>query len=437
MSDLTSQSQALIIEGGTPLNGTIHVNSAKNSVLFLMLGALLSEEVVILEDVPHLSDVAAMAAILEHLGAKISWQGRDLHIHAQTLSTHSAPYHLVSKMRASFNAMGALLARCGEARISMPGGCTFGPRPVDRHIRAFKQLGVHVSNDMGDFYAKRTGNIAGKADFAAPTVGGTLNIILASALGLGDVIIENAAKEPEIIDLADMLNSMGAKISGAGTQTISIKGVDKLSGIRHRPIPDRIEAGTFMLAVAATRGKVWLENINALHLQAAREKLQESGVNITVEGRRMLVDASDYDAKALEVVAVEYPGFPTDLQAPLCAYLATINAASNVSEKVFPERFTHIEELRKCGAEVRLEGDTMHIRGTEHLNAAELHAADIRAGGAMVIAALAARGTSVISGVQYIQRGYENLAERLRAVGAKIWLGNKDADTAQTGTFGK
>lgn len=431
-----TESQALTIAGGRPLEGTLRVNNAKNSVLFLMLGSLLTADEVILEDVPRLSDVEAMADMLRHLGAEVTWQGRDLHIHAHTLATHSAPYHLVSKMRASFNAMGALLARCGEARISMPGGCTFGPRPVDRHIRAFKQLGVVIDDDMGDFHAKRIENISGKADFVAPTVGGTLNIMLASALGAGDVIIENAAREPEIVDLADMLNRMGADIQGAGTRVIEIRGVERLTGLRHRPIPDRIEAGTFMLAIAATRGKVWLENIRLEHLQALISQLRHSGIHIQHHNDRLLVDASEVTPQPLHVEAVEYPGFPTDLQAPLCAYLATVLGESSVRERVFPERFTHVEELRKCGVGVELEGDTMHIHGVPQLQAATLHAADIRAGGAMVIAGLAAQGTSIISGVRYIHRGYENLAERLREVGAKIWLGDEADSALATGTFG-
>lgn len=411
--------EALIIQGGTPLKGDVHVNTAKNSALYLILASLLTKEPVRLRDIPRLSDVLVALEILEHVGVAVRWEGRDLHLHAAEVRTCGAPYSLVSKMRASFVVMGALLARCGRARISMPGGCAFGPRPVDRHIAAFQALGVQIDEEGGDFHAFRSSPLQGRAVFEAPTVGGTQNVLLASALGGGMVTIENAALEPEIADLANMLNSMGARISGAGSSTIEVEGVAELGGVDYRPLPDRIEAGTFMLATAATRGTVTLRDITPAHLDAVSEKLRETGVRVlSVGDDSLLVDASG-ELRSADVTAAEYPEIPTDLQAPFSAYLATLQGASVVRDRVYPDRFTHVEELRRTGADVELFERTLIIRGG-NLAAARMHAADIRAGGALVIAALGATGTSVVSGLQYIDRGYESLTERLAALGAKV-----------------
>jgi len=304
---------ALEIVGAGPLAGDVQVHAAKNSALYLILASLLSDEPVVIEGVPKLSDVLVGLEILEHTGVRVAWDGPDVHLHAADVRDTSAPYRLVSKMRASFVVMGALLGRAGEARISMPGGCAFGPRPVDRHIKAFAALGVEVSDDNGDFVARRRGPLSGRVVFEAPTVGGTQNVLLATALGDGVAEIENAALEPEIADLAELLNRMGARIEGAGTPFIRVHGVDRLSGARFRPIPDRIEAGTFMLAAAATRGDVTLRGIRPDHLVAVREKLTEAGVRIVDVARdAWRVDATG-ELAAVDVTAVEYPGIPTDL----------------------------------------------------------------------------------------------------------------------------
>jgi UDP-N-acetylglucosamine 1-carboxyvinyltransferase len=416
---MQEQGEALIIKGGTPLRGDVHINTAKNSALYLILASLLTKEPVRLRDIPRLSDVLVSLEILEHVGVEVRWEGRDLHLHAANVHTCGAPYSLVSKMRASFVAMGALLARCGRARISMPGGCAFGPRPVDRHIAAFQALGVQIDEEGGDFHAFRGARLEGTVVFEAPTVGGTQNVILASALKGGRVTIENAALEPEIADLAQMLNAMGARISGAGTSTICIEGVEELAGVDYRPVPDRIEAGTFMLAAAATRGTITLRGVNPTHLESVSEKLRETGVRVVEVGQDgLLVDASG-DLQAADVTAAEYPEIATDLQAPFSAYLATLPGASVVRDRVYPDRFTHVDELRRTGADVELFERTLIIRGGR-LAAARMHAADIRAGGALVIAALGATGTSVISGLQYLDRGYEALTERLVALGANV-----------------
>jgi UDP-N-acetylglucosamine 1-carboxyvinyltransferase len=410
---------ALVIDGGTPLSGEVSVYAAKNSALYLILASLLTDEPVVLEGVPRLSDVLVGLEILEHVGVEVSWVGRDVHLRAHEVRTTAAPYRLVSKMRASFVVMGALLARAGEARISMPGGCAFGPRPVDRHLKAFADIGVEVVDDAGDFVARRHAPLEGRVVFEAPTVGGTQNVLLASALGRGRVEIENAALEPEIADLADLLVAMGADIEGAGTPRIRIQGVERLRGVRFRPIPDRIEAGTFMLAAAATRGDVTLRGVRAEHLGAVRERLTEAGVRLIDVGRDGLrVDATG-ELGAIDVTATEYPGVPTDLQAPFGAFLATVPGVGVVRDRVYPDRFTHVEELRKMGARLDLADRTLVIRGRE-LVGADVHAADIRAGGALVVAALAARGRSRVTGLAFVDRGYERFAERLASLGARI-----------------
>lgn len=426
---------ALLIKGGTPLSGEIPVNTAKNSTLVLMLASLLTREQVVLRDVSKLSDVLFMCEMLSYLGASVRWQGRDLYISAQRIHSCEAPYHLVSKMRASFVAMGALLGRCGEARISMPGGCAFGPRPVDRHIKAFRQLGTLIEEEGGVFYARREQPLNGRVVFEAPTVGGTQNVMLAAVLGEGRVVIENAALEPEIADLATMLNKMGARICGAGTATIEIESVAELSGVDYRPIPDRIEAGTLMLAVAATRGKAVLRDVRPAHLRAVIAKLAETGVQVLeIDDRALLVDATG-ELGPTDATFVEYPGVPTDLQAPFGAYLATIAGVSVITDRVYPDRFTHVEELSRAGAKLELIERTLIIRGGS-MTGAEMHAADIRAGGALIVAALAAQGASTITGVQYIERGYERLPERLRALGADIRYEQAPDEVWTTGTYG-
>lgn len=430
---MTNHHDALHIHGGTPLRGEARVHTAKNSALYLILASLLTDEPVVLRDIPKLSDVLVSLEILEHVGVEVRWQGRDLHLHAREIRTCEAPYSLVSKMRASFVAMGALLARCGRARISMPGGCAFGPRPVDRHLKAFQDLGVHIDEVGGDFHAERDGALRGRAVFEAPTVGGTQNVLLASALGDSDVVIENAALEPEIADLAEMLNRMGADVRGAGTSTIHVRGAARLSGVSYRPVPDRIEAGTLLLAAAASRGRVTLLDVEPEHLRAVTAKLAESGVEVLEPAPRTLTIDASGELQATDVTASEFPGIPTDLQAPFGAFLATVSGVSVVRDRVYPDRFTHVEELARTGARLDLHDRTLVVRGGP-LTGASMHAADIRAGGALVVAALAAHGESRITGLQYIDRGYEGLTERLEALGARIRRAGPPV--LVTGTYG-
>lgn len=428
---------ALHITGGRPLHGDIQVQTAKNSALYLLLAALLSDEPVLLEDVPDLRDIQVMLDMMRHFGAQVERHGPHIYIHAERLERCEAPYHLVSKMRASFVALGPLLGRCGQARMSMPGGCAFGPRPVDRHIKAFRQLGVELEEESGDFFAKIVHPLRGRVVFDAPTVGGTQNVILACALGSERVVIENAALEPEVADLATMLNRMGARIRGAGSATIEIEGVSRLSGIRYRALPDRIEAGTLMLAAAATRSQVTLRAVNADHLRAVMAKLSESGVRLLEIGTDSIVVDARGELGPIDVTAIEYPGVPTDLQAPFGAFLATVPGVSVVEDRVYPERFTHVAELRRMGAQLELRGQALIVRGGS-LRGAPVHASDIRAGGALVIAALAARGPSFISGVRYIERGYEAFGKRLQGLGASVRtiLSLEGDGVRATGTYG-
>lgn len=430
---MIDSNDVLIIRGGKPLAGELPIYRAKNSALYLIFASLLTDEPVILEDVPRLSDVMISEEILRHVGVDTQWNGHELRLHARSIRTCNAPYSLVSKMRASFVIMGALLGRCGEARVPMPGGCAFGPRPVDRHLAALRDLGAIIDEDEGEFHARRHRELTGRIVFEAPTVGGTQNVILATAVGTGTAVIENAALEPEIADLADMLNAMGASISGAGTRTITVRSVPRLHGVRYRPIPDRIEAGTFMLAAAATRGRVTLTDVRPDHLNSVIDALIETGVNVEQTADSVSVNASG-PLRPTDIEAAEYPGVPTDLQAPFSAYLATISGVSTLRDTIYPDRFTHVEELARTGADLRLYERTLEVRGRE-LRAAAMHAADIRAGGALIVAALAAAGTSEIGGLRFIDRGYERLSERLASLGAAVQRQSAHKLTA-TGTFG-
>ncbi len=427
---MTPSNEILRIEGAAPLNGTVRVHSAKNSALYLILASLLTEEELILRDVPALSDVLVGLEILAHVGVDVRREGDLLRLNARNVHRSDAPFRLVRKMRASFVAMGALLGRCGTARIGVPGGCAFGPRPVDRHIRAFEALGATVREEDGDFVAERHGPLEGHVVFEAPTVGGTQNVLLATARGSRRVVIENAALEPEVADLVELLNAMGARIGGAGTSVLTVEGVPRLHGVDFTPIPDRIEAGTLMLAASATRGRVRLENVRADHLTSVLAWLGRTGVWTEVDGDAIELDAAG-PLHAEDLVATPYPGLPTDLQAPFGAFLATVPGRSEVRDEVYPDRFTHVDELRKLGARVQLDERTLRIEGGR-LVGAPVHAADIRAGGALVVATLAAEGTSELSGVEFLDRGYERLAPRLERLGARVQRASAQADRPAT-----
>lgn len=408
----------LHIQGGRELSGEIAIQHSKNAALPIIVASLLSSEPITLHGIPRLSDVYTILEVMHHLGTQHTWSGpNSLTLYTPEILSTEAPYSLVNKMRASFIVLGAILARTGEATVSMPGGCAWGPRPVDQHLKAFRALGAEVSEENGNFYAKRQGSLNGKFIFELLTVGGTHNAILASTLGDGVVTLENSSIDTDVIDLIEFLNSLGADIQGAGTNTLTIRGVAALRGGEYTVIPDRIEAATFMILAAATRSRFTLTNVRTDHLSAVTAKLQEMGVDVQEDGSRVIVDARDRELKPVNVTTQSYPGFPTDAQPQMSALLATVPGTSVVQDPVYPDRLTHVAELHRMGANITVSGYTQVIQGTA-LHSAPVKAADLRAGAALFIAGLTTEGETVIDGVQYLNRGYERLAERLRGLGA-------------------
>lgn len=410
----------LHIKGGRELGGEITVQHSKNAALPVIVATLLSREPVTLHGIPRLSDVYIILDLMAHLGTQHKWVGdNSLELHTPEIINTDAPYALVSKMRASFIVMGAILARAGQATVSMPGGCAWGPRPVDQHVKAFRALGVTMTEDGGNFDARREGSLNGHFVFELLTVGGTHNAILAAVLGDGVVVLENASIDTDVVDMIEFLNALGADISGAGTNTITVRGVAALRGGSYTVIPDRIEAGTFMMLAAATRSRLRIRNVRPDHLRAVTAKLQEMGVSVTEDGMTLLVDATTGELKPVNVTTQSFPGFPTDLQPQMSTLLATVPGTSVVQDPVYPDRLTHVAELHRMGANITVSGYTQVIQGAR-LHAAPVKAADLRAGAALFIAALTTEGETVIDGVQYLNRGYERLAERLRGIGANV-----------------
>lgn len=409
----------LEVEGGTPLRGEVRINPAKNAALPILAAALLTPEPVLLEEVPRLRDVEVMLELLGHLGTRYAWEGRSLHLETPEIRSTEAPYELVAQMRASFIVLGALLARAGEARVAYPGGCAFGARPVDQHLKAFRALGAEVEEGEREVIARRKGPLRGRVVFDLPTVTGTENVLLGLALG-GEGTIVQAAVEPEVVDLGRFLQGLGVEIQGLGSPILRVRGAKRLGGGRHRLIPDRIEAGTFLLAAAATRGEVVLREVEPEHLDALLDKLQESGHQVETGPGRIAFRASP-SPRPLQIEAREYPGFPTDLQPIATAYLATVNGESSLVDRIYPTRTSHLGELARMGAEIYYQDRIFRVRGRS-LFGAQVKALDIRAGGALVVAALAAQGASRVEGVYFLERGYENLVERLRALGAGVRL---------------
>lgn len=415
----------LLIKESSPLLGKVRVSGAKNAALPILAATILGTEDIILEDLPKLKDVEVMCEVLESLGATV--EKLDEHrvkINSNTINKYEVDYQLMHKMRASFIVMGALIGRMGKARSSMPGGCAIGARPVDLHLKGFRSLGVNVDVEEADEYTDifaHADNLAGnKIYLDFPSVGATQNIILAAVLAQGETVIDNAAMEPEIVDMVNFLNKMGAKIYGAGTSTIRIRGVEKLLGATHQIMPDRIEAGTFMVAAAATHGDIILNNVIVSHMRPVIAKLREAGCEIYEEVDSLRIIATK-KLKPIKVKTLPYPGFPTDMQAQFMALETLIEGKSEVIETVFENRFMHVEELRKLGADIDVEDRTATIRGVEKLHAAEVRATDLRAGAALVIAALCAEGETTLSDIYHIDRGYEDFEEKFRSLGAKVY----------------
>jgi UDP-N-acetylglucosamine 1-carboxyvinyltransferase len=409
----------LVIQGGIPLKGTVKVSSAKNAVLPVIAASLLSEGPCTLQDIPHLADVNSICRVIEHLGARVVRSNNDITISVPDLTDVEAPYEYVRLMRASFLVLGPLLARGGRAVIPLPGGCAIGARPIDLHLKGFKALGAESIYGHGCIEAV-AGRLRGSRiylDF--PSVGATENILMAATLAKGSTVIENAAVEPEIVDLANFLNAMGARIKGAGTKVIKVEGVSRLNGTAHTIIPDRIEAGTFLTAAAITGGDVLVNNVICEHLKPVTAKLREAGVRVEEEDNGIRV-VGNGDLRAVNIKTMPYPGFPTDMQPQMMALLCLARGTSIVTETIFENRFMHAFELKRMGAKIKLEGHTAVVQGSAGLTAAPVKATDLRAGAALVLAGLAAQGITEISNVFHIDRGYDRLEEKLRSLGAHI-----------------
>jgi UDP-N-acetylglucosamine 1-carboxyvinyltransferase len=417
------------IVGGQRLNGAIPISGAKNATLPLMIASLLTEDTLILENVPRLADVIQLQRILGNHGVDVMIagkrqgddpnQGRTIHISAKHIVDTTAPYELVSKMRASFWVVAPLLARMGEAKVSMPGGCAIGTRPVDLLIMALERLGADIEVEGGYVIARAKKGLRG-GEFAFPkvTVGGTHTALMAASLANGTTVIDNAAREPEIVDVADCLNKMGAKISGAGTSRIVIEGVPTLHGARHAVLPDRIETGTYAMAVAMTGGDVLLQNARSELLQSALDILAQTGTTVTPTNEGIRISRNGGALEPIEVTTAPFPGFPTDLQAQLMALMTRASGTSHITETIFENRFMHVQELARLGAQIHLDGDTATIEGVERLKGAPVMATDLRASVSLVIAALAAEGETMVNRVYHLDRGFERLEEKLVRCGA-------------------
>jgi UDP-N-acetylglucosamine 1-carboxyvinyltransferase len=413
----------LVIRGGNPLLGTIRVSGAKNAALPCMAAALLTEDTVILENIPQVRDIETTRKLLAAMGAEVELgYGRAHHrttISCRTLASPEASYELVKTMRASTLVLGPLVARCGRARVSLPGGCAIGARPIDLHIKGLERLGAKITQDHGYVEAATDRLKGAEIVFDKITVTGTEDLLMAATLADGETVMQNCAREPEVADLADLLNKMGAKIEGAGTSTIRVQGVSKLHGAKHRIIPDRIEAGTFIVAGAMTGGDLNVAGCEPAHLTALLQKLEETGVKTAITSDSIRV-MGDNALTAADINTEEYPGFPTDMQAQYMALATQAEGTSVVAENIFENRFMHAQELVRMGANIKIEGRRAIVRGKSPLSAAAVLASDLRASASLVLAALVADGETIIDRVYHIDRGYEHIEEKLKAVGAEI-----------------
>ena len=415
--------EKLVIHGGRRLEGRVKISGAKNAVLPIIAATLLGQDSPsLLDEVPALEDVHTITEVLQKLGVKAEFrkETHQLFVDSTVIGSCEAPYDLVRKMRASFLIMGPLLARCGQAKISLPGGCAIGTRPIDLHLKGFEALGAQIRVGHGFIEAAAPEGLKGaKIYLDFPSVGATENIIMAASMAEGQTVLENPAQEPEIVDLANYLNVMGAKIRGAGTNVIKIDGVPKLTGRDYTIIPDRIEAGTYMVAAAMTRGDVYIENAISEHLKPVIAKLKEAGVTIEedVNGIRVTCDRR---TKSVDIKTMPYPGFPTDMQAQFMAMMAISEGTGIVTETVFENRFMHVDELKRMGAKIKIDGRTSIVEGVENLYGCQVKATDLRAGAAMVLAGLVAEGETQVGYIHHIDRGYDNLVEKLVGLGADI-----------------
>jgi UDP-N-acetylglucosamine 1-carboxyvinyltransferase len=419
--------EKLVIRGGKPLEGTVRVSGAKNAVLPIIVASMLGTTESVLTEIPKLDDVHTVCEVISSLGVHISQpEEGTLVIDASQLTSTAAPYDLVRRMRASFLVMGPLLARKGRAKISLPGGCSIGARPIDLHLKAFEAMGAVIHLENGDIEASVEGGLKGAQiylDF--PSVGATENVLMAASLAEGKTVLENAAEEPEIVDLATYLNSMGANIRGAGTNVIRIEGVKELHGATHAVIPDRIEAGTFMVGAAMTGGNVYVENALSEHLKPLVAKLKEVGATVEedIDGIRVI---GHKPLRPADIKTLPYPGFPTDMQAQFMALTTICEGTSVITETVFENRFMHVDEFKRMGAKIRIEGRSAIVEGVAKLKGADVNATDLRAGAALVLAGLVAEGKTKVGYLYHIDRGYDNLVQKLQRLGADIVRVNID-----------
>lgn len=409
-----------VVKGGVPLRGEVSIGGAKNAALGILAAAIMTDETVTIENVPNVRDTRVLLQAIEGIGAKVKYiYNNTVQINGGSISDLNVEYEYIRKIRASYYLLGALLGKYKESNVALPGGCNIGSRPIDQHLKGFKALGAKVNIDHGVVSAKSENLVGGHIYFDVVTVGATINLMMASCMAEGETILENAAKEPHIVDVANFLNAMGANIKGAGTDVIRIKGVNRLHGCTYSIIPDQIEAGTFMMAAAATRGDIVIKDVIPKHLESITAKLLEMGCKL-VEGDDWIRVIAEGEVGSTNVKTLPYPGFPTDMQPQIAVALALAKGSSMVTESIFENRFKYVDELNRMGAKIKVEGNTAYIEGVEKFTSAQLSAPDLRAGAALVIAALAADGISQIDDIEYIQRGYEDFEGKLSALGAII-----------------
>lgn len=417
-----------VIKGGVALSGEVSIGGAKNAALGILAAAVMTDETVTIENVPNVRDTRVLLQAIEGIGAKVKYvYNNSVQINGGSICDVSVDYEYIKKIRASYYLLGALLGKYKEAQVALPGGCNIGSRPIDQHIKGFKALGATVDISHGMISAKAEKLVGSHVYFDVVSVGATINLMMAACMAEGDTILENAAKEPHIVDVANFLNAMGANIKGAGTDVIRIKGVSRLHGATYSIIPDQIEAGTFMFAAAATRGDVVVKDVIPKHLESLSAKLIEVGCEV-VEGDDWVRVISKGRLKCTNVKTLPYPGFPTDMQPQMSVVLALAEGSSIVTESIFENRFKYVDELNRMGGKIKVEGNTAYIEGVSRLTGAPLSAPDLRAGAALVIAALAAEGISEIEDIEYIQRGYEDFEGKLRGLGAVMERVDSDRD---------
>lgn len=421
----------LKIEGGHQLNGTVRISGAKNSAVALIPATILAREPVCIEGIPNISDVYQLKDLLQEIGGIVDFDGEVFSVDPTKMISMPLPSGKVKSLRASYYLMGAMLGRFKHAVVGLPGGCYLGPRPIDQHIKGFEALGAKVTNEHGAIYLRAEELVGARIYLDVVSVGATINIMFAAVYAKGQTIIENAAKEPEIIDVATFLNNMGAKIKGAGTDVIRIEGIETLKGCNHTIIPDRIEAGTYIIMGAACGGRVVVDNVIPYHLESLIAKLREMGVKVDIEDDERVIVHGGKNLKMVDIKSLVYPGFPTDLQQPFTALLTKAEGTGIVTDTIYNARFKHIDELVRMGADMKVKGMSAFVNGPTKLQGTAVRATDLRAGAALVIAGLMAEGITEIFNVEHIDRGYEDIEAKLTALGAKLWRENITADEAE------